>query len=236
MGHPPFAAIIAGNHSGTQAAVKQEPFPSLDHCNTTPGCIGHYEAIYNALADLVLRLRDPRIAALAQAAIFDPLKNDANHVKLTTESFIHYLTSKQPRLYDALRSSYCYSNLQPRANEHSVCNIFFRILVQTVKDEFETSQDEDAASATPSYPMLAFFRPSVIGFNNLGRNLGNEGTLFHEALHGITGLTDFEIEEDLGISFADHASCSITVRIQHAVLSQSAGLDPQILATCPTGD
>ena len=231
-----FGAIAGGNHGNTKAAVKQEWFPSLDHCTTTPGCIGRHEAMYNALDDLIARLRNPTIAALAQAQIFDPLGNDANGVKLTTDSFIRYLTSKRPRLYDALRSNYCYDNLTPPSNEGSICNRFPRFLVRTVHDFFTGSPDTGLVTGTPSYALLVFIRPSVVGFNNLGRNLGNESRLFHEALHGITGKDDGTIEERLGINFFDHATCSITVRIQHAVLSHSLGLDPQVVDPCPTGD
>ena len=89
-------------------------------------------------------------------------------------------------------------------------------------------------TATPSYPLFAFFRPEAIGFNNLGRNLGNEGIVWHEALHEMTGQDDFTILEKLGMSVSDHASCSIFVRIRNAVLTNSPGIDPQIIWSCPT--
>src|SRR5205807_9780247 len=105
------------NASGTPAAIHQEWFPPLDHCTATPGCIGHHEAIYNALDDLIVRLSDPTLAGLAQTNIFDKLGNDANGNKLTTQSFIRYLTSKRPGFYDGLRSSYCYSVLDGTLSE-----------------------------------------------------------------------------------------------------------------------
>jgi hypothetical protein len=69
----PFASATA---SGSSASVNEDWFPSLDHCTASPGCIGRYEAIYNALDDLVSRLGNPTVATLAQSNIFDKLGND----------------------------------------------------------------------------------------------------------------------------------------------------------------
>jgi hypothetical protein len=66
------------NPSSNGASVEMPWFPLLDHCTTTPGCIGHYEAIYDALDDLISRLGDPTLSALAQTNIFDKLGNDIN--------------------------------------------------------------------------------------------------------------------------------------------------------------
>jgi hypothetical protein len=233
-----FAATVDGNPSHNASSVQMDLRPSLDHCTSTPGCIGHFEAIYNALDDLILRLRDPNIAALAQTQIFDKLGNDANGFKLTTQGFISYLSSQRPQFYDALRSTYCYSALLPPASKNPICNnaIVSFLFAQKVHEYFNSNPDASAVTATPSYPLLAFFRPEAIGFNNLGRNLGNEGIVWHEALHGMTGQDDFTILEKLGMSISDHASCSISVRIRNAVLTNSLGIDPQIIWPCPTGD
>jgi hypothetical protein len=117
-----FAATRDGNPSHNASSVQMDLWPSLDHCTSSPGCIGHFEAIYNALDDLILRLRDPDIAALAQTQIFDKLGNDANGFKLTTQSFIKYLSSQRPQFYDALRSTYCYSAFLPPAGKNPICN------------------------------------------------------------------------------------------------------------------
>jgi hypothetical protein len=116
-----FAPFAALNASGNATSVKEDWFPSLDHCTSAPGCIGHHEAIYNALKDLVARLSDPALAGLAQSKVFDKLGNDSQGKKLTTASFISYLTIKEPGFYDATRSGYCWDALSP-VDDKAFCN------------------------------------------------------------------------------------------------------------------
>jgi hypothetical protein len=233
-----FAATANGNPSHTEQAVKMELLPSFDHCTATPGCIGHFEAIYNALDDLIVRLKDPVIASLAQTQIFDKLGHDANGFRLTTQGFLTYLSSQRPEFYDAVRSTYCYSALLPPSSKNPICNnrLINLLFAERVQDYFKFHPDTSAVTGTPSYPLLVFVRPAAIGFNNLGRNLGNEGTVWHEALHGITGMDDFTLMDKLGLPPADFATCSISVRVRNAVLSHSPGIDPQIVWSCSTGD
>ncbi len=65
--------------------------------------------------------------------------------------------------------------------------------------------------------MLTFFRPAAIGFSNLGRNLGNEGLIWYEALHAWTNKYDSDLE---GL-FDKDFSCSIILNILNPVLSTS---------------
>jgi hypothetical protein len=77
--------------------------------------------------------------------------------------------------------------------------------------------------------------PSVPRFP--GKNLGNEGIVFHEGLHGFTGQDDYAILDELGLNSLTHASCSISVRIQKKVLLLSTPkIDQTIADPCPTGD
>ena len=96
----------------------------------------------------------------------------------------------------------------------------------------EINSDTAALTGTPSYPLLVFFNPDAIGYNSLGQNLGNEETLFHEALHGFTGKFDFELRSALGLS-ASTPSCRISRKIGDAVLTQSTGLDLTRTWVCP---
>ena len=52
---------VSGTVSKLSTSVWQDWFPPLAPCTDTPGCIGPRDAIYNALNDLVSRLRDPTI-------------------------------------------------------------------------------------------------------------------------------------------------------------------------------
>ena len=227
--------------SGNGSSVKEDWFPSLDHCKANPGCIGHDEAIYNALGDLLAQLTDPVVAPLAQTCIFDKLGNDVNGKKLTTASFIGYLTANWLGFYNGLQSNYCYSALSPQ-DDSAFCN--WRIVnnaFQSIGD-YLTSYGADAVTGTPSNPWRVFFNPSSILFNSLGINLGNEGLIFHEALHGTTGLQDrmtlahptAQIMEKLGIhSPSNQPSCTITMYIQENVLSHSQRQLDKTVDECP---
>jgi Bacterial Ig-like domain (group 2) len=238
-----------GNPSSTSAAVEMSWYPELDHCTAGGGCIGHYEAIYNALDDLIRRLKDPGIVQsvkcdsqrypngctasdLAQINIFDHLGSDKNGNKLyTTQRFLSYLGGNRPRFYGGLDSTYCYSSLT--TNAHCYKEWYSRWLnSDLVKDKFADIRT-DAVTGAPSNPFLSFFRPTSIGYTSLGENLGNEGTIFHEALHGMTGLQDWQILDDLGMNSLTHPSCSISLRIQNSVLKDLPGLDQTNTWTCP---
>ncbi len=225
-----FAAFQAGNASGNGTATKQQWFPLLDTCTTTPGCIGPREAIYNALDDLVARLSDPTLFNLAQTQIFNKLGPDRNGHNFMTADFISYLQNKRPRFYNGLASNYCFNSL--RFGDH--CFYYLPFLNgDSVSTYFANHVDSDATTGTPNNPLTTYFRPNSILFPSLGRNLGNEGLIFHEALHGWTGIFDqFLLEDFLGAGHSTDPSCNISVAIQNTVLSQSAGLD-STQSSCP---
>jgi hypothetical protein len=220
-----------GSPSPMSVSIETSWFPELDHCTTAPGCIGHYEAIYNALDDLISRLNNAAINSLAQTAVFDKLGTDQNGSKFTTAGFINYLSQKRPRLYDGTTSTYCKDSL----DSGSTCfkNWFLAFFNGTlVKDAFASPGDTSALTQTPGQPLLVFVRPSAILFASSGMNIGNEGLLFHEGLHGYTGLLDRgtvlhpnQLMERLGINPADK-SCAISDVLSIDVLSHSSGLDP----------
>jgi len=228
-----YSAFSGANASGQATAIENPWFPPLEEClnKSTPGCIGPNQAIYNALDDLIARL--PGVASLADSKIFNLLGNDSNGNKLSTASFIRYLTTR-PQFYNWLLSTYCYDALTGSV----VCkHLPFSLLSTSVADYFQTHQGDSAATGTPSYPLLTFLRPSAIVYDNLGRNGSNESLIFHEALHGQTGLPDRAtltipqgILEKLGSS-SSNQSCVISQIIWLDVLSQSPGL--KTAPTCP---
>ena len=213
---------------------------SLGEFNAPPA---HYEAIYNSLGDLIARLNKPSTVAgpngpttlpdLAQTEIFNKLGTDESGNKLTTQGFLNYLKNK-PRFYDGTQSTYCYNILTGVSESLCFDNSIAHIFQQSVEDVFTANGGVAAVTGTPSKPLLVFFRPNAIGFSSSGQNLGNEGMLFHEALHGFTGKDDETILNALGVDPRTHGSCSITVVIQNTVLSYSAGLDPTIQSPCPS--
>jgi IPT/TIG domain/Bacterial Ig-like domain (group 2) len=228
-----FQSVAAGNQSHNGTAIEQQWYPPLVSCKNTNlnppmSCPGPNEAIYNALADLITRLQDPNVGQLAQSQVFNKLGNG-----LTTASFIAYLSNRTPQFYNALLSTYCYDALTDSV-DRLLCHIpLSSFFLRTVKDVV-TIKDFDASSGTPSSPLLTFVRPTSIGLASQGDNLGNEGLIFHEALHGVTGMADNTILDALGLNSTTHAPCSIAVRIQNKVLKNSQGLDPTIVWSCPT--
>jgi len=216
-----FWSASGGSPSPTGASQEMSWFPVL------PNCSGSQQpCIYDALDDLVSRLKDPTLSNLAQTNIFNKLGS-----QYTTAGFITYLTNMKPRFYDGLRSTYCSEILTHDWSEtlcfqNPVLRYTLNLLNTDVKDAFTSTTD--ALTMTPGNPLLTFFRPESIGSSSSGQNLGNEALIFHEALHGFTGLQDDPILTSLGMNWASHASCSITVRIQNAVLSHAVGLDPSV--------
>ena len=243
-----FSPLAGANYSGNFTSVMEDWFPFLDHCTTTPGCIGPSEAIYNALDDLKRRLNDPAVSRLAQTEVFDLLGNDASGKKLTTASFVEYLTAKRPGFFDGLRSYYCKDALDAGSLGTAIVTALFYAAASAPKNSVLTSVQyylthpqmhptSDAVTATPGNPLLVFFRASSVLYPSLGKNLGNEGLIFHEALHGFTGKGDGEILQTFGWKPVDSPSCNISRYIEDNVLSKSPYLDSAstTAAQCPAG-
>ncbi len=233
LANPLYAAVSfwpfsGANNSGNGTAASQPQYAALATCTATPGCIGPHEAIYNALHDLITRLADPTVGGLAQTFVFNKLGRDAGGHPLTTASFTHYLTAKRPAFYNGLQSQFCDARL---ISGSTPCWVPLFGSSVTEETYFEENPLTDARSGTPSNPLLTFFRPSYILYQSLGDNLGDEATIFHEALHGLTGVTDTSILLAFGKTGGER-SCEITTYIENNVLSQSPGLDPSS-QTCP---
>jgi hypothetical protein len=238
-----FWPFAGANNSANGAAASQPQFAPLATCTTTPGCIGPYEAIYLALADLLRNLQNPAVvavgsdgtqftlASLAQAKVFGKLGTRPDGTSLYSASgFIEYLRRKMPLFYDGLNSQFCNDELTPLSVINPPCVRFLGVtwLGQTVASYFRAhATGTDAETATPSNPLMTFFNPPSILLSSLGRNQANEGLLFHEALHGFTGIQDLGILGDLGYDDAlTTSSCNITKYIQQTVLGYAVGLDP----------
>jgi hypothetical protein len=91
--------------------------------------------------------------------------------------------------------------------------------------------DTAALAWTPHDPLYVFFNPQWIGLNAAGRNLGNEALIFHEALHGFTGLTDDQLLTALRWPWLD-SSCKVNISIQRDVLERSPGLNSFVRMIC----
>ena len=87
-----------------------------------------------------------------------------------------------------------------------------------------------ALAWTPHTPLLVFFDPAAIGLNGEGKNIGNESVIFHEALHGFTGLFDEQILQRLNKPLP---SCNIDKLIREEVLAFAPALNSQVATSCP---
>jgi hypothetical protein len=226
-----------GNPSQTGTAKENPWFPQLDHCTGAPGCIGHYEAIYNALDDLVARLKDTTVLVgvnktlpdLAQEKVFNRIGTDINGQPVTVAGFLAFLTNYRPRFYNGLPSTYCADILDGSIPELACFQSpwlrnTIDILFTSVGDKFSAMPKTDALTGTPSNPLLTFLRPTSILFNTLGKNVGNEALIFHEALHGYTGRMDMDLLKRMGDNEAD-PSCFLSSDMRIDVLQYSPGLD-----------
>jgi hypothetical protein len=235
---------------GSNTATKQQWYPPLSSCPNTPGCnggsVGYNEAIYNALTDLISRLNSTTIVrdlnsfppvnttvgGLAQTYVFNLLGST-----WTTSGFIRYLTSAKPKFYNGVTSSYCSASLLPGPS--LPCSVRQNIpLYQTVSEDFQNTNpltlvDAETDTHSPGNPLLTFFRPTSILFDATGENLGNEATIFYEALHGWTQLQDLDLlEKFYPPGGQGKRICANIVHIQDYVLSPSPGLD-KTSVSCP---
>jgi hypothetical protein len=96
---------------------------------------------------------------------------------------------------------------------------------------FAANEGTYAAARLQSEPLLVFIRPNAVDFAGAGENIGNLSLVFHEALHGITGMIDGELKSFLGIP-SNKDSCAIDVKIASRVLSHVAGLNPSMTRPC----
>jgi hypothetical protein len=185
-----FWAAPTGNPSATNASVEMPWFPPLPSCqdaslNPPVACPGPKEAIDDAFNSLQGLLSSN--CTNCQTWVFSKTQ-----LGLTKALFSSYL-SQGHKIYDATRS-HAPAN-KALCLEHSIFNIFAEACPfdnTRLKDVWQREQPA-ALSKTPSPTgMVTFFDPKQIN-NALGATDGakqNQATIFHEALHGSTGLFD----------------------------------------------
>lgn len=98
-----------------------------------------------------------------------------------------------------------------------------------VKDYFSDTSNRTAVTVTPSYPLRIFWQPvytaprlgedfgTGIDPTNNGVTINNESVYFREALHGMTGLYDDDLQRVLGLDVSDDTT-NINIYIGDHVL------------------
>jgi Periplasmic binding protein domain len=181
---------------------------------------GPGNAIWNAYQDLVSRLSNSKsCSGAAQLNVFDKLnkdpafRGDTNHTPINTANFLIYL-SNTPHFVDGTQSTWdsknalCGSGRPWWSFQSLKCSAPIGY-PPTIKASFQDDPTQSAATETPSYPLTVFFRPSgtyAIQQANNGKNAFNEAMFFHEALHGITGQGDKNLQAVFGYQTSDPSS------------------------------
>jgi len=206
-------AAPGGSPAADDRSVEMPQFAPLPSCPGAPTPCAN-EAIYAALASLVSVLGQN--CPLCQANVFDK-------VSTTTNQFVIYLQSPKPKFYDGTKSQ------ATRCGALYKCGWWGWLTDGwTVAHFFEVSgNDTTAATLSPSSPLQTFFRPSTISLANGGINLFNMSVIFHEGLHGKTGLTDSDLQKALGCKQQDDTR-NITWYMEQFVSSTA----PQQVQAC----
>lgn len=205
-----FAAVLGGNNSANGTAIPQPPFAQLDSCIDSkalppPPCPGLREAIWNAEKGLVKNLSTTDCGSAAQTWVFDKLTQKPG---IKTKNFLDYLQGKQPQIYDGTKSIAPLTTLCQGESGFAYANCKFQrylMHAQTVADYFAQNSGSDpnhplqlfAVTIGGNNPLIVFYRPSFISLSSNGNNVQNRASVFHEALHGFTDLTDNQLEGDL---------------------------------------
>jgi hypothetical protein len=239
--NPSPVAVSFWNHAEYWATSYLDRwFPRLESCTSSPSCIGPLapgDLMKNALKDLIARLtNETLVRAAAEQHVFTKL-NASFRTTLDVDQFVNYLQESFdatgiPGFYDGTKSGYCVDALRnPPAD--ALCHTpVVNLLLQSVSSRFAEPSRPQALTQTPSRPLKAFFRPSLILFQNEGRNRGNEGLIFHEALHGLTGRGDAEIMGALQIP-NEEPICKIGTNIETNVLSRASITLDSTRMPCP---
>ena len=187
-----FWATPLGSPSLNNGSANMPWYPPLPTCPSAKGpCAG--EAVWNAFKALKTLVG----GSCSQCDMFVFSK-----IGLTKDS-LNILINKPPLLSDGTRSG-------ARATT-ALCGHALAAFgcpagpLQTVAEFMRAKGNPSAVSQTPSpNGLVIFFDPGSIC--TAGTSVGgflNEATIFHEALHGLTGLGDSDLEKKLGIAASD---------------------------------
>jgi hypothetical protein len=198
-----FWAAPNGNPSPTGASAELPWYPPLPSCpgSNTP-CAG--ESTWNAFKALKALMAGPA-CSLCNTYVFSKLSK-------TQQQFSSFL-NLTPLLSDGTRSN--------APMNHVMCNwydITCPFGSETVA-AYMARTGSNAISRTPSPtgPVIFITPGTACTAGTSPGTLLNEANLFHEALHGFTGLYDIDLATALGVDYASQGSIGITYYLENNV-------------------
>jgi hypothetical protein len=195
-----FAALLQGNQSANGTAIQEEWYPQLQSClGSQVPC--PREAIWDALKSLRSLLSQP-CPACTQYVFSNTIQqfgsisgNKVQFLKGDQQAYRQFL-SKDPLFFDGTRSNLRMDYFQCGSPPGLGCPFGS----QKVSEYMGTTAT--AISQTPSREgkMVSFFAgsgPAAVckapAASHSGGGTLNEATVFHEALHGHSGLMDLSV-------------------------------------------
>jgi hypothetical protein len=196
-----YSAFQGGNQSNNSTAAQQTRYPQLVSCYASdnpnpPSCPGPRQIIWNAYK--ALAIANPFNSAPAillvnesfiQSKVFNKLFG-SNQSTYSAQAFRYYL-QKGFSPYDGTLSTAPLTVLGVPTSQSNA----------NVKSIFDSSQD--AATITGVPVLTTFFNPSNFDTGGSGINLWNMGMVFHEGLHGFTGMSDVQLQNAFGCATVD---------------------------------
>lgn len=181
------------------------------------------QAIHAALDALINKMRTE--CTLCQTYVFSKVV-DANLKPIFANHFADWLSSPPARLYDGTKST---GSVAANAFPPS----FSRAWLQgggSIASQMNLDQtDAITCAGRPDGcgPLLTFLRPTAINLSNGGVNDDNMSLLFHESLHGITGLKDTDLQTAFGCT-TKGGTHNLTDYVRQFIISPP----PQLVTPC----
>jgi hypothetical protein len=239
--------LLSANNSGNNAGYSGQDWPPLTSCTdkngTCQGPLGPRDLLGNAKTDLTRQLSiDQACMNAANTFVFSKILYGgiwgfSTH-SIVGQKFVAYLQGTPQWFYNGPKSTLDFKIAKCGIPEPLLSNCSGTFPPQTVAQQF--TPDETALTVSPSTPLKSFWQPAYtppttssggvvenegfgVGIDPSinGANIFNESILIHEALHGMTGLSDFDIQGDLmGQAGQGLPSVNISIYIKDNVLSK----------------
>ena len=230
-------AFAAGNASGNGTATQQQDYPPLVSCYLSdnpnpPACPGPSQLIWNAYK--ALAIKDPSTsapallttnAALLKTYVFNKLVGPGGKTYQVTDFQNYLLKGFNP--LDGTRSTLNQSALG--GPDGPLVKAFF------FQADGENDPLADAMTFPNKTPLTTFFNPNnFFNKSNSGGNPEMMAMVFHEGIHGLTGLKDDQIQKELNCATVTPPPDIHSINITNYVMQflHTPPIDPGDILPC----